>query len=380
MLNKMVEQANDQGMTELVEYPDGLKKMLQEAVTKFGVHVGINADQTLEAHTTHALTSIIGSMGRRNHQDQSAEMSAGIVLANIMVNILDHFATTLKDVKDDSKINQDDFINRVCKPTADKAMKEMDTLIIWLQQSGQEFVESKIAEIEAGMDAQRRQEFTYVADYMRRSARVDFRSIFAVFWSTFSQQSQQIYEALFKVLKCGKNTNDIEKEALEAIFCVVLGEDKVPMKDRPKVLFDAFDHNGDGTFSKAELQPFVCEILKLGEKFAHAYATANATFFTNHSFPAGVKVGFNIVGGNNELKLEHAWMALPGSDKSPLKEVIQHKFGKDPATVKKYVKDMKTKMSQGLPDGRRGATEQTYFVVFGTKILEEVAKTCQAAL
>ena len=169
------------------------------------------------------------------------------------------------------------------------------------------------------------------------------------------------------------------------------------MKDRPKVLFDAFDHNGDGTFSKAEyvlcahifsrgslclcrLQPFVCEILKLGEKFAHAYATANATFFTNHSFPAGVKIGFNIVGGNNELKLEHAWMAFPGSMETPLKEAIQHKFGKDPATVKKYVKDMKAKMSQGLPDGRRGATEQTYFVVFGTKILEEVAKTCQAAL
>ena len=140
MLNEMVEQANDQGMTELVEYPDGLKKMLQEAVTKFGVHVGINADQTLEAHTTHALTSIMGSMGRRGHQDQSAAKSAGLVLANIMVNILDHFATTLKDVKDDSKINQDDFINRVCKPTADKAMKEMDTLIIWLQQSGQEVI------------------------------------------------------------------------------------------------------------------------------------------------------------------------------------------------------------------------------------------------
>ena len=32
-----------------------------------------------------------------------------------------------------------------------------------------------------------------------------------------------LFRALFKVLKCGKNTNDIEKEALEAIFCVVLG-------------------------------------------------------------------------------------------------------------------------------------------------------------
>jgi len=380
-LNQMVEAGNDAGMTELVEYPDGLKAMLQEAVTKFGAHAGFPMHD-LKTHRSAAVQAFVATQGfKRPDRDQSGSMSAAFIFANIMVDILDYFATTLKEVKNDSKINQDDFVNRVCKPTADKAMSEMDALIHALQPSVLLFVESKIAEITSGMDDARKQEFAYVADYMRRLAGVDFNRIFATFWRGFSQQSQQIYEALFKVLKCGKNTDNIEKEALEAIFCVVLGEDKVPMKDRIKVVFDAFDHNGDGTFSKAELQPFVCEILKLGENFAHAYATSLATFFSNHSFPACVKIGFNIVGGNNELKLENAWMAFPGSRQSPLREAIQHKFGKSQDDVKSFQKDMQAKMSQGLPDTEsRGATEMTYFVVFGTRILEEVAKTCQAAL
>jgi len=260
-LNHMVEAGNDAGMTELVEYPDGLKAMLQEAVTKFGAHAGF-PQHDLKTHRSAAVQAFVATQGfKRPDRDESGSTSALLVFANIMVDILDYFATTLKEVKNDSKINQDDFVNRVCKPTADKAMSEMDALIHALQPSVLLFVESKIAEITSGMDDARKQEFAYVADYMRRLAGVDFARIFATFWRGFSQQSQQIYEALFKVLKCGKNTDNIEKEALEAIFCVVLGEDKVPMKDRIKVVFDAFDHNGDGTFSKAELQPFVCEIL-----------------------------------------------------------------------------------------------------------------------
>jgi len=75
-------------------------------------------------------------------------------------------------------------------------------------------------------------------------------------------------------------------------------------------------------------------------------------------------------------------MAFPGYRDFPaLREAIQHKFGKSQDDVKSFQKDMQAKMSQGLPDTEsRGATEMTYFVVFGTRILEEVAKTCQAAL
>merc|ERR1712086_131379 len=294
-------------------------------------------------------------------------------LAFDVLDILEEFVFLLqKNATATGTINKATFINKVCKPTEATAL-----------QISHQIIDSFQTEVQKVLNSEKNEE---VRDSFKALFDADFKKIFDKFWSCYSYQSQQIYEALFKVLKCGRNTNEIDKKALDALFCVVLGN-KILMKDRVKVVFDAFDHNGDGTFDKSELTPYVSNVFELSNAVAHATATSTATFFTNHGLPAFVHTVFLLLAEHkgekfilpsankgwfkgtpgdikkpkeagavvvpgacaesatpvteekevksaDEMDLERIWLFSPLAEEEPWKSCIQAKFGKGPDQVK----------------------------------------------
>merc|ERR1712028_117156 len=132
---------------------------------------------------------------------------------------------------------------------------------------------------EASEDEDEKKDWAALKPFIGSMMGLDFKNISDTFWRDFEYQAKQIYEGLFEVLKCGRKTDKIDKKALEAIFVVVLGEDKVPVKDRLKHVFDAFDHNGDGDFKMDEMTPFIHAIFDLIEAAA-----------LEHFVPVGVRI------------------------------------------------------------------------------------------
>merc|ERR1711865_14789 len=149
----------------------------------------------------------------------------------------------------------------------------------------------------------------------------DIAAVLGQVFDTFGCQSQQIVDGVFKVLKLGRTTDKLEAKSLEALVAVVLGG--VPVKDRPKAVFDAFDTNGDGTFDIKECVVLFTDLAALGESLAHCTATAVATFLVNHIVPAAVGSLFHFVSEDKkELKLINMWIILAWVTRADACEMI----------------------------------------------------------
>jgi Ca2+-binding EF-hand superfamily protein len=364
-LEHMVKRAEEAGFKDLVENGDGIKKMLQDAVQMDGVLAVLNSlathPTTIQATKPDAgkeaehFATLAGEHLSQNDWDISAILgSFGAAHAFVFVDLLHEFVTLLKDVKDDSKVSKSDFVNKVCKPMEDKIQSALHRELGLIHKSMVTAVAGLKENLLKDVDDDEKKALEKVFKYIEVIVAADHIKIWDAFWRCFAFQNQQIYEALFKVLKCGKTTNKIEKKALEAMFVVVLGEDKTQVKDRPKHVFDAFDHNGDGTFDKNELSPFVGDCLGLASAFAHCMATAKATFLTNHALPAMVEVAFMFLGASHgELDVQKAWMSLPMATQEPFAKMIKAKYKQDSAAVRKYQQALGKAIEKEFPQEKQ---------------------------
>jgi len=201
----------------------------------------------------------------------------------------------------------------------------------------------------------------------------DYKKIFAQFFTIFNCQSQQIYEAYFKVFKLGNTTEKLNKKTVDAFCAVVLGD--VELKDRPKMVFDAFDHNGDGKFAKDELKAYLGAIAGYMQAFAHCAATAYTTFGVNHSLPAAMTVAFSVLAEDGkEMKIENCWMAMPDAhrDSQPIGMLIKAKFGKSKEDVKAFQQTLEQKVKGG--DEEISKDKMGFRLM--SKFVQELIATC----
>jgi len=311
---------------------------------------------------------------------EMARTSAGIAMLFALIDIVDHFIELLKKEKNDSEISKSDFVKKVCKPTENKAQETMHTTLDMLHAASVKAFKTFSDKLEASEDEDEKKDWAALKPFVGSMMGLDFKNISDTFWRDFEYQAKQIYEGLFEVLKCGRKTDKIDKKALEAIFVVVLGEDKVPVKDRLKHVFDAFDHNGDGDFKMDEMTPFIHAIFDLMKGIGHASATCAATFFTNHALPAAIKVGFMMTGcHHDELELMKAWMIFPGAREKPFADIIKAKFGHDKAAVKKFQEKLEEEIEGSFPklkDDKDFSETKGPKVMLMSHFLQELNKNC----
>lgn len=372
-LEQMVKGAEEAGFKDLVENGDGIKKMLQDAVQMDGVLEMLHIPKPDAGKEAETFATLAAQRMLAGEETDSIPVLIGAAHAFAVVDLLHEFVTILKDVKDDSKISKSDFVNKVCKPMEDKIQKTMHGELGLIHKVMVMAVADFKDKLLNDADDDEKKKLEKAFKYIEVIAAADYVKIWDAFWRCFSFQNQQIYEALFKVLKCGKTTDKIEKKALEAMFVVVLGEDNTPVKDRPKHVFDAFDHNGDGTFDKNELTPFVGDCLGLASAFAHCMATAKATFLTNHALPAMVEVGFMYLGASHgELDVEDAWMSHPAATEEPFKKMIKAKYKKDSNAVREY----QQKLGKAIQDTFPPEKPEFIPMIIAAHVIDKLQHNC----
>lgn len=191
------------------------------------------------------------------------------------------------------------------------------------------------------------------------------------FAEIFDLQSEQIYKAAYDCLKLGK-AGRLTTKTIDALTCMFVSGGVV-LQDRVKIIFDAFDHDGDGEVTPQEKAGLIKSGMSLLTAFMHAGATAYLTFQAKHMVPAVSAMLFHhIAEDKKEMKLEN--IALCVCMALELNHKDREDFEKATESVFKIenVDDAKTKLKERVEEEIKGASDPTKLV---QNLLEEVLRT-----